>query len=835
MSDEIATLGLRIDTRSFEGGLQRATAGTETLGSTATKVAASIAAAFAGNKITDALKKAIGTASMFREDLAQFEHVMRNVTKRSEQWLETLTSSDYGRTSREAQVMLMNLTSLAKGMDMTDRAALELSGEISKLSIDIASFMAKNPEDVANAFQSALIGNTQSLRTYGVVLTDATIKQEIANQAAAGLAFTNERAARASAIVAMATKQQADAIGDFAVESGGFSNQIKAISGNLDELYAKFGKALLGPATTVVTAFNNILVSLREVDDTTASYIARGAVLAAGLGTIGTAVYAVRQALAIKNAIVAAGTNATRRDTIETAANTHTINAQTAAIAANTAARRAAAAVERIDTSGMSTAGRRRARRIMAERIYSERRAARALASSTTMGGSSIGYASGNAVAVGRFTQAMRGATAMFSRLNTALGPAVRLFARLPGWLKAIGILYGGLKLAPHAADATVAFKEYMGAKNFADAVYIGMTKAADKIWDSTKTAANATVEFVVKDFKNTAGEGLLGGWNMWNELWGNKTELSRGRGLDRKIQEGNERREAEAAAEQAKAGLLGEIRGLSQGVRDAFGGNRDYRDKLAADRRFDGLDDAGKLKELEASLAKVNSNLFNGTSENAALRELGMLDAQQIAKKKNVIDGKMSNEEYDKFSEHAEKRREFLITEAEKNRGWLEEQDRLMSLIAPLQKRVNEERAELSRNVGDFLHDINLGEAKTSEEKLAVLESRFQSFADSLASLGEAGKLDALKEMQNITDKMRQLEEIRLPPQQRTMQASQQAIQANSVQARELENRVFQKNFDRQIIEAKNANKKLDTIKDAAKNIAANTAKNNNPVIEIA
>ena len=81
----------------------------------------------------------------------------------------------------------MGLTSLAKGMGMTDKAAVELSGEFSKMSVDIGSFMMRDPEQVMGAFQSALMGNTIALRNYGVFLNETLLKETVAANAKKGV------------------------------------------------------------------------------------------------------------------------------------------------------------------------------------------------------------------------------------------------------------------------------------------------------------------------------------------------------------------------------------------------------------------------------------------------------------------------------------------------------------------------------------------------------------------------------------------------------------------------------------------------------------------------
>ncbi len=366
MSDEIATLALKVDSTDFESKILRCTKGTDNLGISATRTGASIAGMWASGKLVNLFKDAALGASGAREDLAQFEHVMRHVTKASREMVESLTSADFGRTERQAQQMLMNLTSMAKGMGMVDATALKFAGDISKVSIDIGSFMAKDPSDVVNAFSSSLMGFNQALRPYGIFITEAILKNKMLAQAKEGLVFASEREARAFAILSEATRQQADAIGDYAIEAYSLSNQLKQVGPKAEQAMAKFGKGLLEPATQGVIALNKLLDMIAATDDETMKLISRSAVLGTALAATGSVILGINEYLKVRNAILATGAAATATDTAakkndsvvtsalaktenvlaaSTAASTKAIQAETVALAKNVAAKKSASAV----------------------------------------------------------------------------------------------------------------------------------------------------------------------------------------------------------------------------------------------------------------------------------------------------------------------------------------------------------------------------------------------------------------------------------------------------------------------------------------------------------
>jgi len=337
-SDQIVTLALQLESSHFNRGLTHSQGLMRSLGeegnaltATLKRTAAAMGSLIVGSKAVRALTSSIQAASAYREDLAQFDHVMRNVTKSANDMVASLTSDAYGRTNMQARQMLMGMTSLAKGMGMTDKAAVELSGEFSKMAIDIGSFMMVNPDNVMGAFQSALMGNTMALRTYNVHLNEAKLKETIAANAKKGMVFATERQARAHAVLTEVQRQQSDAIGDYAVESANFGNQLRQFHAGLSELPAKFGAGLLQPANEFLKCANRIIDTMRNMDESTwktiSTFIALGTAVSLAFGTykVGTAA-------------VGAYTIAKQAATGAIAGNNLALGSNTTALAANNAA-----------------------------------------------------------------------------------------------------------------------------------------------------------------------------------------------------------------------------------------------------------------------------------------------------------------------------------------------------------------------------------------------------------------------------------------------------------------------------------------------------------------
>jgi len=362
-SDNVSVLALQIENNQFNAGLRHSQALMQGLGSESLSLTSvlrqtgmAMAGLVVGSGMVRGLTSTIMAASAAREDLAQFNHVMRNTAKTADDMVKSLTSDSFGRTGAQARQMLMGLTSLAKGMGMTDKAAVQLSGEFSKMAVDIGSFLMRDPEQVMGTFQSALMGNTIALRSYGVFLNETLLKETVAANAKKGLVFASERQARAYAVLTETQKQQADAIGDYAVEAQNFGNQLRKFYGGLSEIPAKFGAGLLAPANEFLKVANSVIDKLRGLDDTTWKTIATVTALGTGATLLAAGYRIIREgALFYRAAQIAA-----IRTTAENAA---AITAETAALTANTAARSANVAV------GASAAVRRLPSAVSSRRI----------------------------------------------------------------------------------------------------------------------------------------------------------------------------------------------------------------------------------------------------------------------------------------------------------------------------------------------------------------------------------------------------------------------------------------------------------------------------------
>ncbi len=142
--------------------------------------------------------------------------------------------------------------------------AARLSQQLVELAVDVSSFSNKLESDVIRDFQSALVGNSETVRKYGIVITEASLTQEILNS---GLAKSKKEITELNKVQArlnIIMKGTTDAQGDAARTAESQANKEKELAAATEELSIVFGK-LLAPATAEVT--QNLIDMARVTKD----------------------------------------------------------------------------------------------------------------------------------------------------------------------------------------------------------------------------------------------------------------------------------------------------------------------------------------------------------------------------------------------------------------------------------------------------------------------------------------------------------------------------------------------------------------------------------------
>ena len=171
---------------------------------------------------------------------------------------------EVGRSTFQLEEMASQIQDTFVPMGFARGEASQLSVQLTKLATDVASFNNASDVDTMRAFQSALVGNHETVRRFGVVITEATLSQELMRMGINKLSKDATNQEKVQARLNLLLAGTTDAQGDAARTSESFANQMKGLGAALSNL----GVAVMTPLLPQLAEFVGMLkagvVSVKE-------------------------------------------------------------------------------------------------------------------------------------------------------------------------------------------------------------------------------------------------------------------------------------------------------------------------------------------------------------------------------------------------------------------------------------------------------------------------------------------------------------------------------------------------------------------------------------------
>ena len=217
------------------------------------KAAIAGASLFAAKSILSFSKSALDAAVSAEEAGAAFETTFGTAAARATKFLEGFANKA-GLTVGEAQQLQATLGAVAQGIGFTQEASADLSIELTKIAADVASFsnISAGAEPVLQAFRSALVGEREALKTYGIAITEAEVQTKAFEQTGKDSADALNRQEKALATLALIQEKAAVQIGDLDRTAQSFANQSRALNAELRQLREEIGAELIPVAAELL-------------------------------------------------------------------------------------------------------------------------------------------------------------------------------------------------------------------------------------------------------------------------------------------------------------------------------------------------------------------------------------------------------------------------------------------------------------------------------------------------------------------------------------------------------------------------------------------------------
>jgi hypothetical protein len=240
-----------VETKAQQGGknltksFDSANTGVNKLSANLKNLVGALGLAFGAQEVIKFAKQTIDAASDLNETVSKSQQIFGTASKSVEQFASN-SAKQFGMSKKTAIDAAASFGAFGKAAGLTGEDLGTFSTDLVALSADLASFGNTTPEEAALALGAALRGEAEPIRKFGVLLDEATLKQEAL---AMGI-ITNTKSAltpqqKVLAANAAILKQTADAQGDFARTSDGAANQQRIMSATLEDVQAKLGEKLL--------------------------------------------------------------------------------------------------------------------------------------------------------------------------------------------------------------------------------------------------------------------------------------------------------------------------------------------------------------------------------------------------------------------------------------------------------------------------------------------------------------------------------------------------------------------------------------------------------------
>lgn len=253
-------INIPIITTFVNTGIQAADKQLKKFGTSSKNVASAVGGlSLAFGTVQQVLGPAITAASNMQESMSKVNVIFGKGAKDVENFAASAARS-MGQSKQAVLDAAGAFGTFGKAAGLVGQDLAVFSNDFTQLASDLASFNNTSPEEAVQAIGAALRGEAEPLRRFGVLLNDATLKQEALTlgiyDGKGALTAQQKILAAQSAIY----KQTGDAQGDFLRTSDGLANSQRTLRAEFANVQAQLGAKLL-PA---MQQFTQSLLSISD-------------------------------------------------------------------------------------------------------------------------------------------------------------------------------------------------------------------------------------------------------------------------------------------------------------------------------------------------------------------------------------------------------------------------------------------------------------------------------------------------------------------------------------------------------------------------------------------
>ena len=209
-------------------------------------------------KVISIAKEGIELASQLEEVQNVVEVSFGNMTQDVEEFSKKALYS-LGMSELTAKKMASTFMAMSNSMGISAKDGKNMALQLTALAADMASFYNVSQEVAQTALNSIFTGETETLKKFGVVLTETNLKAFALSRGITKSYSSMTEAEKVALRYNYVLQATANAQGDFARTSGSWANQTRLLKEQLNILKTALGQILIAVILPLVKALNALL------------------------------------------------------------------------------------------------------------------------------------------------------------------------------------------------------------------------------------------------------------------------------------------------------------------------------------------------------------------------------------------------------------------------------------------------------------------------------------------------------------------------------------------------------------------------------------------------
>lgn len=221
------------------------------------------------------LVSGIKNAINYSSDLAEAQNVVEqgfgNLSYMADDFAANSVQA-FGMSALSAKKMSGQFAAMGRSLGIVPQQAAEMALSLTGLAGDLASFWNVTHEVAQTALESVFTGETESLKKFAVVMTQANLQQFAYSQGINKSISAMTQAEKVQLRYAYVMQSTADAQGDFNRTSAGWAGQVRILVGQFQNLAAIIGNGLKAAFLPVITIINTVMAKIISLANLIASF-----------------------------------------------------------------------------------------------------------------------------------------------------------------------------------------------------------------------------------------------------------------------------------------------------------------------------------------------------------------------------------------------------------------------------------------------------------------------------------------------------------------------------------------------------------------------------------